>query len=101
MNEADEYAGGCLVNNMSMEIGRKLEHLADESDKHFNDWLKILENVIKDGQSQELITSAFSAPELAEYLHAGFYGALSRSKVTKSRAFLDKWHEMAFTFIQA
>ncbi len=99
MNEQDEYAGGCLVNNMSMEVGRNIDSIAEESDKHFSNWLGVFSMVIEKGQKQNEIIQTHSPNELAEYIHAGFYGALSRSKVTKSRIYLDKWLQLTIEFI--
>ncbi len=99
VNEEDAYSGGCLVNNMSMEIGRNNDLLASETNQQFIGWLNVLAAVAQKGQEQGEITKKYSPLELAEYLHAGFYGTLSRSKVTRSRVYMDTWYEMTFEFI--
>ncbi|XLS30283.1 TetR/AcrR family transcriptional regulator [Flavobacteriaceae bacterium M23B6Z8] len=99
-NVEDEYAGGCLVNNMSIEVGRNNDTLGEESNKQFKSWLEVLSAVIKKGQDAGEITNAFEPTELAEYIHAGFYGVLSRTKVTRNRIYMDAWHKMTFQFIK-
>ena len=101
MNEEDKYAGGCLVNNMSMEVGRINDTLGAEANEQIVSWLQVFAAVITKGQEEGQITDEFTALELAEYLHAGFYGALSRSKVTRNRVYMDSWYRMTFEFIQA
>ena len=98
-NEEENYAGGCLVNNMSVEVGRNNDALAKESNQQFVSWLQVLASVVKKGQEQHQITRQYTAEELAEYLHAGFYGVLSRTKVTRNRVYMDAWHKMTFDFI--
>lgn len=100
-NEEDSFSSGCLVNNMSNEIGRLNEVLAQEADKHFLNWIEIIAEVIKRGQDSGEITTEVTAIELAEYLHAGFYGTFSRMKVTNSRAYMDRWVNLTMKFISA
>ncbi len=99
LNEEDEYSGGCLVNNMSVEVGRQNDIIGSEANTHFVGWLNVLATVIEKGQEANEITIEFSALELAEYLHAGFYGVLSRTKVTRNRVYMDIWFEITFKFI--
>ena len=101
MNEEDQYAGGCLVNNMSMEVGRNNDTLGTEANEQFLSWLQVLAPVIAKGQEEAQITNRFTPLELAEYLHAGFYGVLSRSKVTRNRVAMDSWYQMTFEFMKA
>lgn len=101
MNEQDNYAGGCLVNNMSMEVGRNIDNLGSQANQHFIGWLNVLSTIIEKGQQLGEITTKYSPLELAEYLHAGFYGTLSRTKVTRSRVYMDIWLDITFNFIKA
>ena len=101
LNEDDNYSGGCLINNMSVEVGRQNDTIASEANQHFLGCLNILSSIISRGQASNEITKKFSALELAEYLHAGFYGVLARTKVTRNRVYMDIWFDMTFEFIQA
>lgn len=100
-NELDNYAGGCLVNSLSNEVGRASESLAAELNQQFIGWLTLIANVVSEGQQKGQITKKYTALELAEYLHAGFFGTFSRMKVTRSRVYMDIWLEMTFDFIKA
>ncbi len=100
-NEQDNYEGGCLVNSMSNEIGRNNDLLAKELNQQFVSWLQVIADVVAKGQEMGEITKEYSAIELAEYLHAGFFGTFSRMKVTRSRVYMDIWLEMTFDFIKA
>ncbi|MEL7002920.1 MAG: TetR/AcrR family transcriptional regulator [Bacteroidota bacterium] len=100
-NEADGYSSGCLINNMSNEIGRLNETLAQEADEHFKQWIGVIAKTVEKGQNAGEITKKATAIELAEYLHAGIYGSFARMKVTGSRTYMDKWVELTMDFIKA
>ncbi|MGH1335751.1 MAG: TetR/AcrR family transcriptional regulator [Aureispira sp.] len=91
--------GGCLVANLSLEIGGTNAFLAQVSDAQFQNNISPITQCILEGQEQGEIIRDFSASYLAEYLHAGICGAFSRMKVQRNRVYLDKWYQMTFAFI--
>lgn len=99
-NEKDQFQSGCIVNNMSIEVGRINDSMATKADEQFIGWLTILANVIGEGQRLKEITTKFTALEIAEYLHSGFYGTFSRMKVTRNRNYMDIWYNLSFEFIK-
>ena len=99
LNEQDEYSSGCIVNSLSNEVGRNDDGLAHKMNAQFLGWIDVISEVVKKGQETEEITNAYSAEDIAEYLHAGMYGGFPRMKVTRSRAYLDQWYDMTFDFI--
>lgn len=98
-NETDEYAGGCLLNTLSNEVGRLNDGIAETANTNFMQWIAVIAGCVKEGQESGEIIDHFDAEYIAEYLHAGTYGAFSRMKVTRSRDYLDNWFEMTFNFI--
>lgn len=100
LNEKDNFLSGCIINNMSVEVGRINDTMALKANQQFTNWLHILASVIKKGQDLKEITNRFTALDIAEYLHAGFYGTLSRMKVERNRVYMDLWYKMSFEFIK-
>ncbi|MEL6655438.1 MAG: TetR/AcrR family transcriptional regulator [Bacteroidota bacterium] len=98
-NEADEYAGGCLINTVSNEVGRNNDIIGEAADNGFQKLIQAVAECVELGQQAGEITTNYTALELAEYLHAGIYGSFSRMKVTRSRAYMDRWYQMTFDFI--
>lgn len=90
---------GCLLANLSMEIGGINAHLAAVADEMFQHNLSLVTACVLEAQEAGSLTTAFSAPYLAEYLQAGLSGAVSRMKVQHNRRFLDQWYEMTFAFL--
>ncbi|MEM9024166.1 MAG: TetR family transcriptional regulator C-terminal domain-containing protein, partial [Bacteroidota bacterium] len=90
-NKADNFSSGCLINNMSIEIGSLNPRLAAVADDFFRQWVGVLSEVVRKGQEQGEIIAQHPAQELAEYLHAGFSGTLARMKVTQSTTYMETW----------
>jgi TetR/AcrR family transcriptional repressor of nem operon len=99
INEKDGFNAGCLVNNLSIEVGGFNEVLSSASDRSFKMWLDEIAKCVKEGQEQGDIIDIMPSDDIAEYLHAGLSGAFSRMKVNRNRTYLDKWYKMTFNFI--
>lgn len=100
INESDKFQSGCIVNKMSLEVGRTKPDFASILDEQFNDWVNIIAEIVQQGQNKGEITKAQPAHELAEYLHAGIYGGFSRSSLSQSRDYLDRWLNLTFELIK-
>jgi len=99
INQQEKIKSGCLVNNISNEMGGLNNNLADAADRNYNKWLNLIARIIAKGQSIEEIRNDIGALELADYLHGSFFGMLSRMKSTRSTASLDNWYKVAFSVI--
>ena len=99
VNEQDGFNGGCLVNNLSSEVGGFNDQISMATNRSFNTWVQEISKCVQEGQSKGEIIDSMSALDIAEYLHAGISGAFSRMKVNKDRTYLDKWYRMTFSFI--
>lgn len=99
INEKDGMDAGCLVNNLSIEVGGNNPGISYAADEVFLMWVKEIAKCVKEGQEKGEIIDSMTAEDIAEYMHAGIFGAFSRMKVNRSRVYLDKWHKMTFEFI--
>lgn len=101
VNHREGCNAGCLINNISMELGGLNRNIAVIADEQFQETIAIIALCIQEGQDAGEISTKFSAIYLAEYIHAGIGGAFSRMKVQNNRTYLDKWYAMTFDFIAA
>lgn len=98
-NVAEGCTNGCLLGNISIELGGTNDKLSQIVDEKFRELIQILARTIQEGQDAGEITKKQSAEELAEYLHSGFFGALARMKVNRNPIYLNQWHKMTFALI--
>ena len=98
-NETDGFNAGCLINNMLIELGGINERLGKAADQNFEKWLDAITQCVQEGQLAGEIIDHVPARDLAEFLHAGIYGAFARMKAKRDKVYLDKWYDMAFDYI--
>ena len=99
INKLEDHKNGCLVNNISNEMGGLNEQLAAAANRNFMKWIDLIARAVAKGQAVSEIRNDMGALEIAEYLHGSFYGVLSRVKVTGNTENLNDWFNMTFRFI--
>ncbi len=101
VNQSENFRYGCLVNNLSAEVGGQNERLAAAADAQFAKWTIRIADCIREGQTAGEITQTYPAEELAEMLHTSFFGALSRAKATQQAQPLELTFKIMFDLLKA
>ena len=96
---AEDFARGCLIGNFSLETAPHSERLRLKVAEIFKQWRAPFAACIAEGQAAGEITTAFSADDLAEFLLAGWQGAMLRMKVDRDRAPLDRFKTIVFATV--
>ncbi len=95
-HEASDFLLGCLVGNMSLELGGSSEPVRDELVRILGRWDDALASAVRSGQNdQEKIRTDLNADELAALLIEAWEGAALHGKVTRSRAPYDRFETVA------
>jgi TetR/AcrR family transcriptional repressor of nem operon len=97
--EREEIKSGCLINNISNEMGGLNDQLAEVADQNFRKWIDEITGIVAKGQAINQIRNDLEALKIAEYIHASFFGSLSRMKVTRNTDSLKDWLNMTLKFI--
>jgi TetR/AcrR family transcriptional repressor of nem operon len=97
--EEAEWARGCLIGNFSLETAVLSDRLQQRLAAIFLEWRAPFAACIAEGQASGAITTAFSADDLADFLLAGWQGAMLRMRVDRSPAPLDRFKHIVFTTI--
>lgn len=100
INKAEEWRKGCLVNNILTEEGGKKTPLGTEANMEFRKWIKKIAECVKEGQENGEIINSDEPETIAEYLHGGFFGAMSLMKGTRNEQPLLNWYDMSFKIIK-
>lgn len=94
--EADGFARGCLIGDLSLEASGSSELLRSQLDRIFTEWREPFAACIRAAQASKEIASDFAPDELAEFLLASWQGAMLRMKVERSPAALERFKTIAF-----
>lgn len=100
MVEREEIKSGCLVSNISNEMGGVNDRLAEVADQNFRKWIDEIARIVAKGQALKEIRNDMEALKIAEYIHASFFGSLSRMKVMRNTDNLKEWLNMTLKFIK-
>lgn len=84
-HEASDFLLGCLVGNMSLELGGTSEPVRAELDHILGRWDGALAACVRAGQSAADVQSDLDPEDLAALLIEAWEGAALRGKVTRSR----------------
>lgn len=92
-HEAGEFLLGCLVGNLSLELGGASERVRAELVRILGRWDAALATCVSAGQGDTSggVRSDLDAAELASLLIEAWEGAALRGKVTRSRAPYDRF----------
>lgn len=99
MVEREEIKSGCLISNISNEMGGVNDRLAEVADLNFRNWIDEIARTVAKGQDIKEIRNDLDALKIAEYIHTSFFGSLSRMKVTRNTDSLKGWLKMTLKFI--
>lgn len=100
VNEQEGCIGGCLVNNMSMELAGISNHLAAVIERSFNSFKNRVESEVTNGQIDGSIRTDISAADLTDFIYTGLYGSTSFMKTSRSIEPMRKFMKLAMDFIR-
>jgi TetR/AcrR family transcriptional regulator, transcriptional repressor for nem operon len=94
---AADFAAGCLIGNLGQELAGRHPAFRARLDEVFCGWVGRFAACLRDAQRQGDIDAHADAAQLAEFLLAGWEGALLRAKVTHSAAPLQAFVSLFFS----
>jgi len=97
--EGAAWARGCLIGNFSLETAASNERLRQKLSKLFERWRAPFAACIAQGQAAGDIATTFGADDLADFLLAGWQGAMLRMKVDHSPAPLERFKSIVFATV--
>ena len=81
-------------------MGGVNDWLAEVADQNFRKWIDEIARIVAKGQALKEIRNDMEALKIAGYIHASFFGSLSRMKVTRNTDSLKDWLNMTLKFIK-
>jgi len=85
-HEAGDFLLGCLIGNLSLELGGSSDAVRDQLTSILDRWDVALTACVRAGQHDAAVRTDLDAGDLAAALIESWEGAALRGKVTRSRA---------------
>ena len=99
--KAEDWAQGCLIGNLSLEVSTESKLLRTRLSRIFAEWREPFAACIAEAQAAGEIAEDFPARDLADFLLAGWHGAMLRMKVDRSSKALEQFKAIAFGAVLA
>ncbi|OLE62747.1 MAG: TetR family transcriptional regulator [Deltaproteobacteria bacterium 13_1_20CM_2_69_21] len=99
--KAEKWALGCLIGNLSLEVSTESKPLRTHLSNIFAEWREPFAACIAEAQAAGEIADNFPARDLADFLLAGWHGAMLRMKVDRSSKPLEQFKAIAFATVLA
>lgn len=92
----NQYRGGCLIGNLSQEMGDQCEDFARCLEAKWRELQGLLAHAVAAAQGSGQIKNRQPADQIAGFLVNGWQGTLIRVKVSRSRGPMDLFIETVF-----
>ena len=99
--KAENWAFGCLIGNLSLEVSTQSKALRTRLSDIFAEWREPFAACVAEAQAAGEIADDFPAPDLADFLLAGWHGAMLRMKVDRRSRPLEQFKTIAFATVLA
>jgi TetR/AcrR family transcriptional repressor of nem operon len=97
--EAEKWALGCLIGNLSLEISTESKRLRTRLSHIFAEFREPFAECIAEAQAAGEIAGHFPARDLADFLVDGWHGAMLRMKVDRSSKPLEQFKAITFATV--
>lgn len=93
------YKRGCLLGNFSCELADHSPAVRHRLESAFQDWTKLLANVIREAQQSGEVDSKLKPEQLASFLLSAFEGALLRARAADDPLPLKEFSNVTFNHL--
>jgi TetR/AcrR family transcriptional repressor of nem operon len=91
------FKKGCLLGNFSSELADHSEPVRLRLERAFDEWMKVIASVIKEGQQAGEVDSKVKSEQLAGVLLSTFEGALLRARAANDPKALKEFLGVGFS----
>jgi len=85
---------GCLLGNFGLEASGQSELIRERLQSIFADWRKPFIALVADAQNEGEISAGLAPDDVAEFLLAGWHGAILRMKIERSDDALNRFRRV-------
>jgi TetR/AcrR family transcriptional regulator, transcriptional repressor for nem operon len=95
----NEFAAGCLIGNLSIEVSSCSQALRERLASVFAEWREPFAACITEGQAAGEITETIGAYDLADFILTSWQGAVLRMRVDRSPEAFQRFKSVVFSMV--
>ena len=96
-----EYACGCMIGNLSLELSDQSRLVRDRLASVFAGWTRAIETCLREAQQARQVRTDLNAAILADFLINAWQGAVLRTRVDKDGGAFAAFDSIIFSTIRA
>lgn len=97
--ERYEFKRGCLVGNLTLELGASHDQFREKLETVFNTWKDLIADCLESAKTEGTLDQSADCPQLANYFWISWEGAVMRAKLTQNKQPMELFSEQFFTLL--
>lgn len=97
--ERYDFKRGCLVGNLTLELGSSHEQFREKLNKAFNNWKSLIADCLELAKIEGTLAKTADSDELADFFWISWEGAVMRAKLTQDKQPMELFSQQFFKLL--
>jgi len=97
--ERFDFKRGCLVGNLTLELGSSHDEFRDKLDAVFNNWQLLIADCLELAKTEDTLAQSADSNQLADYFWISWEGAVMRAKLTQNKQPIELFSQQFFKLL--
>ncbi|WP_299873210.1 TetR/AcrR family transcriptional regulator [uncultured Cocleimonas sp.] len=97
--ERYDFKRGCLVGNLTLELGSSHEQFREKLNKAFNNWKSLIADCLELAKTEGTLAETADSDQLADFFWICWEGAVMRAKLTQNKQPMELFSQQFFKLL--
>ncbi len=97
--ERFDFKRGCLVGNLTLELGSSHDQFREKLDTVFNNWKTLIADCLELAKTEGTLEQSADSDQLADYFWISWEGAVMRAKLTQNKQPMELFSQQFFKLL--
>ena len=97
--ERYDFKRGCLVGNLTLELGSSHDQFREKLDTVFNNWKSLIADSLELAKTEGTLAQSADSDQLADFFWISWEGAVMRAKLTQNKQPMELFSQQFFKLL--
>lgn len=97
--ERYDFKRGCLVGNLTLELGSSHDQFREKLDTVFNNWKSLIADSLELAKTEGILAQSADSDQLADFFWISWEGAVMRAKLTQNKQPMELFSQQFFKLL--